>query len=100
MERGVVRMTNLHEVITGYRTNFQKQRLMAMKTAKRVKDSFYWFYFQYLLLSCCVDLEPWEQIVIHVFTATSITMLVFTAYVFIPIHLRLAFRFFLQLLVK
>lgn len=73
---------------------------MAMKAVKRIKDFCYWFYFQYLLISCCVDLEPWEQMVIHIFAATTVTMLVFTAYVFIPIHLRLAFRFFLQLLVK
>nr|XP_056706238.1 serine palmitoyltransferase small subunit B-like [Euleptes europaea] len=93
-------MTNLHEVISGYRTNFQKQRLMTMRTAKRIKDSCYWFYFQYLLITCCIDMEPWEQIVVHTIFATTFTMLVFTAYVFIPAHLRLAFRFFLQLWIK
>uniref|UniRef100_A0A8D0AZB1 Serine palmitoyltransferase small subunit B n=1 Tax=Salvator merianae TaxID=96440 RepID=A0A8D0AZB1_SALMN len=65
---------------------------------KRVKAFFYRIYMAYLFIFCCIDLEPWEQVVIHTFSTTVVTMVAFTAYVFIPIHLRLAFQFFLQLL--
>ncbi|XP_053166041.1 serine palmitoyltransferase small subunit B-like [Hemicordylus capensis] len=100
MGRGVVRMTNFQEIITGYRTNFQKQRLMAMKATQFVKDYIYWAFFQYRLLTCCFDLEPWERVLVHSGVVIIFTMSVFTAYVFIPIHLRLVFWYFLQLLVK
>lgn len=71
-----------------------------MKGAKNVKDYFYWMYYQFLLITCCIDMEPWEQALLHAGLVTITTMLLFTAYVFIPMHLRLAFRFFLQLLVN
>ncbi|XP_025028623.1 serine palmitoyltransferase small subunit B-like [Python bivittatus] len=93
-------MTNLQEIITGYRTTFQKQRLMAVGTMKRVKNYFRWLYFQYLLITCCIDLEPWENVLANIFVITIITMLAFTMYVFIPIHLHMAFQFFLQFLNK
>ncbi|XP_034294969.1 serine palmitoyltransferase small subunit B-like [Pantherophis guttatus] len=93
-------MTNLQEIITGYRTTFQKQRFMAATAMKRMKNYIYWLYFQYLMITCCNDFEHWEQIVIHVFVTTTFTMLAYTAYVFIPIHLHLAYQFFLQFLIK
>lgn len=71
-----------------------------MKTSKTVKDTLYWLYFQYLLVSCCIDMEPWERVLMNTIVATILIMLAITAYIFIPVHLRLTFRAFLQLLTK
>ncbi|KAM8804948.1 serine palmitoyltransferase small subunit B [Eudromia elegans] len=64
---------------------------------KRVKDYVYWLYFQYLLITCSYVLEPWEQSMFHTITVTVLAMVLYTAYVFIPIHVRLAFEFFSQM---
>uniref|UniRef100_A0A803TVF2 Serine palmitoyltransferase small subunit B n=1 Tax=Anolis carolinensis TaxID=28377 RepID=A0A803TVF2_ANOCA len=63
---------------------------------KCLKDYIYYLYFQYMLITCCIDFEPWEQMIAHVVTVTLFSILVFTAYIFIPLHLHLAFQFFLQ----
>uniref|UniRef100_A0A8D2IX24 Serine palmitoyltransferase small subunit B n=1 Tax=Varanus komodoensis TaxID=61221 RepID=A0A8D2IX24_VARKO len=62
---------------------------MAVLTGKRMKDSFYWFYFQFIMITCLIDLEPWEQVILSSILAVIFIMLVFTAYVFIPSHLHL-----------
>ncbi|XP_029142803.1 serine palmitoyltransferase small subunit B-like [Protobothrops mucrosquamatus] len=93
-------MTNLQEIITGYRTTFQKQRFMATAAMKSVKNYFQWLYFQYMIVTCGIDFEHWEQMMIHIFVITTFTMLAYTTYVFIPIHLHLAYQFFLQFLIK
>ncbi|XP_030312158.1 serine palmitoyltransferase small subunit B isoform X1 [Calypte anna] len=64
---------------------------------KQVKDYLYWLYYQYLLITCSYVLEPWEQSMFHTITVTVFAMVVYTAYVFVPIHLRLAFQFFSQI---
>uniref|UniRef100_A0A8C5X6E8 Serine palmitoyltransferase small subunit B n=2 Tax=Malurus TaxID=55806 RepID=A0A8C5X6E8_9PASS len=69
---------------------------MAMDV-KRVKDYIYWLYYQYLLVTCSYVLEPWEQSMFHTITVTVVAMVVYTAYVFVPIHVRLALQFFSQI---
>ncbi|XP_032302476.1 serine palmitoyltransferase small subunit B isoform X2 [Coturnix japonica] len=64
---------------------------------KRVKDYIYWLYYQYLLITCSYVLEPWEQSMFHTITVTVFAMVLYTAYVFVPIHVRLAFEFFSQI---
>ncbi|NWJ08540.1 SPTSB palmitoyltransferase, partial [Crypturellus undulatus] len=64
---------------------------------KRVKDYFYWLYFQYLLITCSYVLEPWERSMFDTILVTVLAMVLYTAYVFIPIHVRLAFEFFSQM---
>ncbi|XP_061227649.1 serine palmitoyltransferase small subunit B isoform X1 [Neopsephotus bourkii] len=64
---------------------------------KHVKDYIYWLYYQYLLITCSYVLEPWERSMFHTITVTVFAMVVYTAYVFVPIHVRLAFEFFSQL---
>ncbi|XP_065530719.1 serine palmitoyltransferase small subunit B isoform X1 [Lathamus discolor] len=64
---------------------------------KHVKDYIYWLYYQYLLITCSYVLEPWERSMFHTITVTVFAMVVYTAYVFVPIHIRLAFEFFSQL---
>ncbi|KFO91744.1 Serine palmitoyltransferase small subunit B, partial [Buceros rhinoceros silvestris] len=53
-----------------------------------------WLYYQYLLVTCSYVLEPWERSMFHTITVTVFAMVVYTAYVFVPIHVRLAFQFF------
>ncbi|XP_054839635.1 serine palmitoyltransferase small subunit B [Eublepharis macularius] len=64
---------------------------------KRVKDYIYWLYYQYLLISCSYVLEPWERSMFHMIIITVVAMVMYTAYVFVPIHVRLAFEFFSQM---
>ncbi|XP_015492500.1 serine palmitoyltransferase small subunit B isoform X1 [Parus major] len=64
---------------------------------KRVKDYLYWLYYQYQLVTCSYVLEPWEQSMFHTITVTVLAMVVYTAYVFVPIHVRLALEFFSQI---
>uniref|UniRef100_U3I2A0 Serine palmitoyltransferase small subunit B n=1 Tax=Anas platyrhynchos platyrhynchos TaxID=8840 RepID=U3I2A0_ANAPP len=54
--------------------------------AAHVKDYIYWLYYQYLLITCSYVLEPWEQSMFHTITVTVFAMVVYTAYVFVPIH--------------
>ncbi|KAI4548081.1 hypothetical protein MJG53_020299, partial [Ovis ammon polii x Ovis aries] len=61
---------------------------------KRVKDYLSWLYYQYQIISCCAVLEPWEQSMFNTIILTIFAMVVYTAYVFIPIHIRLAWEFF------
>ncbi|KAK1344172.1 hypothetical protein QTO34_014737 [Cnephaeus nilssonii] len=61
---------------------------------RRVKDYFSWLYYQYQIISCCAVLEPWEQSMFNTILLTIVAMVVYTAYVFIPIHIRLAWEFF------
>ncbi|XP_056355195.1 serine palmitoyltransferase small subunit B [Oenanthe melanoleuca] len=64
---------------------------------RRVKDYLYWLYYQYQLVTCSYVLEPWEQSMFHTITVTVLAMVVYTAYVFVPIHVRLALQFFSQI---
>lgn len=61
---------------------------------KSVKEYFAWLYYQYQIISCCAVLEPWEQSMFNTILLTIVAMVVYTAYVFIPIHIRLAWEFF------
>ncbi|XP_026580963.1 serine palmitoyltransferase small subunit B [Pseudonaja textilis] len=63
---------------------------------KKIKDYIYWLHFQYLLVTCSYVLEPWERSMFDTIIITVVAMVVYTAYVFIPIHVRLAFDFFSQ----
>lgn len=61
---------------------------------KRVKEYFAWLYYQYQIITCCAVMEPWEQSMFNTIILTIVAMVVYTAYVFIPIHIRLAWEFF------
>lgn len=61
---------------------------------KSVKEYLAWLYYQYQIISCCAVLEPWEQSMFNTILLTIVAMVVYTAYVFIPIHIRLAWEFF------
>ncbi|XP_048460390.1 serine palmitoyltransferase small subunit B isoform X1 [Rhincodon typus] len=61
---------------------------------KGVKETLSWLYYQYLLVTCSYVLEPWEQTVFNSVLFIIVAMVLYTAYVFIPIHIRLALEFF------
>ncbi|XP_006002105.1 serine palmitoyltransferase small subunit B [Latimeria chalumnae] len=61
---------------------------------KYMKEYLSWLYYQYLLVTCSYVLEPWEQSIFNTVLLTIVAMAVYTAYVFIPIHVRLALEFF------
>ncbi|XP_006901407.1 PREDICTED: serine palmitoyltransferase small subunit B-like [Elephantulus edwardii] len=57
---------------------------------RRVKEYLSWIYYQYQIISCCSVLEPWERSMFNTILLCIFAMVVYTAYVFIPIHIRLA----------
>ncbi|XP_073435052.1 serine palmitoyltransferase small subunit B [Dendrobates tinctorius] len=61
---------------------------------KHIKDYLAWLYYQYLLITCSYVLEPWEQSIFNTVLLTAIAMVIYSSYVFIPIHVRLAVEFF------
>ncbi|KAM4040785.1 serine palmitoyltransferase small subunit B [Anomaloglossus baeobatrachus] len=61
---------------------------------KHIKDYLSWLYYQYLLITCSYVLEPWEQSIFNTVLLTAIAMMIYSSYVFIPIHVCLAVEFF------
>ncbi|XP_062900953.1 serine palmitoyltransferase small subunit B [Mobula hypostoma] len=61
---------------------------------KGLKETLAWLYYQYLLITCSYVLEPWEQTIFNSVLFIIVAMVLYTAYVFIPIHIRLALEFF------
>ncbi|XP_061072221.1 serine palmitoyltransferase small subunit B [Conger conger] len=61
---------------------------------KSLKESLCWLYYQYLLVTGVYVLEPWEQAIFNSIFFTMVAMVIYTSYVFVPIHLRLALQFF------
>ncbi|CAH2247442.1 serine palmitoyltransferase small subunit B, partial [Pelobates cultripes] len=60
---------------------------------KHIMDYLSWLYYQYLLITCSYVLEPWEQSIFNTVLLTAIAMMIYSSYVFIPIHVRLAMEF-------
>ncbi|XP_018121209.1 serine palmitoyltransferase small subunit B-like isoform X2 [Xenopus laevis] len=61
---------------------------------KHIKDYLSWLYYQYLLITCSYVLEPWEQSIFNTLLLTIIAMVIYSSYIFIPIHVQLAVEFF------
>ncbi|KAJ8280332.1 hypothetical protein GJAV_G00053310 [Gymnothorax javanicus] len=49
---------------------------------------------KYLLITGIYVLEPWEQSIFNTIFFTMVAMVIYTSYVFVPIHVRLALEFF------
>ncbi|XP_069752900.1 serine palmitoyltransferase small subunit B [Narcine bancroftii] len=64
---------------------------------KGLKETMAWLYYQYLLITCSYVLEPWEKTIFNSVLLTIVAMVLYTAYVFIPIHIYLALEFFSDL---
>ncbi|KAJ8368785.1 hypothetical protein SKAU_G00088130 [Synaphobranchus kaupii] len=61
---------------------------------KNLKEYLGWLYYQYLLVTGIYVLEPWEQSIFNTVLFTMVAMVIYTSYVFVPIHVRLALVFF------
>ncbi|KAJ8388651.1 hypothetical protein AAFF_G00130600 [Aldrovandia affinis] len=61
---------------------------------KNLKEYLCWLYYQYLLITSIYVLEPWEQSIFNTVLFTMVAMVIYTSYVFVPIHVRLALEFF------
>ncbi|XP_060902791.1 serine palmitoyltransferase small subunit B isoform X1 [Labrus mixtus] len=64
---------------------------------KNFRDYLAWLYYQYLLITGIYVLEPWEKSIFNSVLFSAIAMVIYTSYVFVPIHVRLALEFFSQL---
>ncbi|OCT78649.1 serine palmitoyltransferase small subunit B-like isoform X1 [Xenopus laevis] len=69
-------------------------RHKAKMDVKHIKDYLSWLYYQYLLITCSYVLEPWEQSIFNTLLLTIIAMVIYSSYIFIPIHVQLAVEFF------
>uniref|UniRef100_A0A8C7D9I9 Serine palmitoyltransferase small subunit B n=1 Tax=Oncorhynchus kisutch TaxID=8019 RepID=A0A8C7D9I9_ONCKI len=58
------------------------------------KMDFGWLYYQYLLITGIYVLEPWEQSIFNSVFFSSVAMVIYTSYAFVPVHVRLALKFF------
>ncbi|KAF4103716.1 hypothetical protein G5714_014703 [Onychostoma macrolepis] len=64
---------------------------------KNMREYVGWLYYQYLLITGIYVLEPWEQSIFNTVLFTMVAMVIYTSYVFVPIHVRLALEFFSEL---
>ncbi|XP_072314517.1 serine palmitoyltransferase small subunit B [Eucyclogobius newberryi] len=63
-------------------------------TFKHLREYLAWLYYQYLLITGIYVLEPWEKSIFNSVLFFAIAMVIYTSYVFVPIHVRLALEFF------
>ncbi|XP_056297704.1 serine palmitoyltransferase small subunit B [Pseudoliparis swirei] len=61
---------------------------------KSFREYLAWLYYQYLLITGIYVLEPWEKSIFSSILFSAIAMAIYTSYVFVPIHVRLALEFF------
>ncbi|XP_065136085.1 serine palmitoyltransferase small subunit B, partial [Paramisgurnus dabryanus] len=61
---------------------------------KNIREYVGWLYYQYLLMTGIYVLEPWEKSIFNTVLFTMVAMVIYTSYVFVPIHVRLAMEFF------
>lgn len=61
---------------------------------KNMREYLAWLYYQYLLITGIYVLEPWEKSIFNSVFFSAIAMVIYTSYVFVPIHVRLALEFF------
>lgn len=61
---------------------------------KSLREYLCWLYYQYLLITGIYVLEPWEKSIFNSVLFSAIAMVIYTSYIFVPIHLRLALEFF------
>ncbi|KAK1208555.1 SPTSB palmitoyltransferase, partial [Pygoscelis papua] len=64
---------------------------------KSMKNYIYWLYCQFELITCSYLMEPWEKLLFYTFNITMLVMVLYTAYIFVPVHISTAFQFFLHL---
>ncbi|NXG29831.1 SPTSB palmitoyltransferase, partial [Dromaius novaehollandiae] len=65
---------------------------------KSMKNYLYWLYCQFELITCVCLMEPWEKLLFYSFNIALLVVIIYTAHLFIPAHISMAFQFFLHLL--
>ncbi|XP_061431266.1 serine palmitoyltransferase small subunit B [Lethenteron reissneri] len=55
-----------------------------------IKEYLCWLRYQYLLVTCCYVMEPWERTVFNTIFLSVMAMVAYTTYAFVPMHLRFA----------
>uniref|UniRef100_A0A3B5M552 Serine palmitoyltransferase small subunit B n=2 Tax=Xiphophorus couchianus TaxID=32473 RepID=A0A3B5M552_9TELE len=65
---------------------------------KNMREYLAWLYYQYLLITGIYVLEPWEKSIFNSVLFSAIAMVVYTSYVFVPIHVHLALEFFSEII--
>uniref|UniRef100_A0A3P8UH96 Serine palmitoyltransferase small subunit B n=1 Tax=Amphiprion percula TaxID=161767 RepID=A0A3P8UH96_AMPPE len=70
------------------------EKLADWMNFKNLREYLAWLYYQYLLITGIYVLEPWEKSIFNSILFSAIAMVIYTSYVFIPIHVRLALEFF------
>lgn len=63
-------------------------------TFKNFREYLGWLYYQYLLITGIYVLESWEKSIFNSILFSAIAMVIYTSYVFVPIHVCLAWQFF------
>lgn len=61
---------------------------------KYLKEYLGWLYYQYLLITGIYVLEPWEKSIFNSVLFSSMAMVIYASYAFVPVHVRLALKFF------
>ncbi|KAG7215607.1 hypothetical protein INR49_022133 [Caranx melampygus] len=69
-------------------------RVVLLMNFKNLREYLAWLYYQYLLITGIYVLEPWEKSIFNSILFSAIAMVIYTSYVFVPIHIRLALEFF------
>ncbi|XP_055053688.2 serine palmitoyltransferase small subunit B, partial [Misgurnus anguillicaudatus] len=69
-------------------------RFALLVNMKNIREYVGWMYYQYLLMTGIYVLEPWEKSIFNTVLFTMVAMVIYTSYVFVPIHVRLALEFF------
>lgn len=72
----------------------QRERVARRADMKTMREYVSWLYYQYLLITGIYVLEPWEKSIFNTVLFTMVAMVIYTSYVFVPIHVRLALEFF------
>uniref|UniRef100_A0A8C6NGE5 Serine palmitoyltransferase small subunit B n=1 Tax=Melopsittacus undulatus TaxID=13146 RepID=A0A8C6NGE5_MELUD len=60
---------------------------------KNMKNYLYWLFCQFELITCSYLMEPWEKVLFYTFNITMLFMVLYTAYIYVPIHISTAFQF-------
>ncbi|NXE95571.1 SPTSB palmitoyltransferase, partial [Menura novaehollandiae] len=59
---------------------------------KRTQDYLYWLFCQFELITCSYLMEPWEKVLFYTFNLAMAALLLYTAYVFVAVHVSSAFQ--------
>uniref|UniRef100_A0A8B9IWB8 Serine palmitoyltransferase small subunit B n=1 Tax=Amazona collaria TaxID=241587 RepID=A0A8B9IWB8_9PSIT len=65
---------------------------------KNLKNYLYWLFCQFELITCSYLMEPWEKVLFYTFNIAMLFMVLYTAYIYVSIHISTAFQFCLHLL--